>query len=316
MTGQEIQALIPELVVNEIGSPEVVVNNTCGLGSGNEDSLVFCKHSGAKLTSAISDAKFGVMLCDLSSLGEPPLAPEGSLLIDTGNPRLTYASVLNCIFPSRLSSSTVIHPTACVDETSKIGPGSEIGPNVVVGAGCQVGENCKIHGNVYIYPNTQIGNNVTIHANTTVGSDGFGYERAPDGSLVKFPHLGGVILEDDVEIGAGNSIARGTLGNTVVGKGTKTDNEVHIAHNVHIGKYVLITANVMIAGSVTIGDHVWLSPSCCIKNGLTIGDSALVGLGAVVLNNVKPHSTVAGTPAREIDAYKKEQMALRRLTRS
>lgn len=143
------------------------------------------------------------------------------------------------------------------------------------------------------------GNNVIIGEYCSIGKDGYQYILDEDsGKLIKFPHFGNIILEDDVEIGNNVCIARGALSNTILHKGVKVDNLVHIAHNVEIGENTQIIANAMIAGSVKIGKNCWISPSSSIKNQLVIGDNVLIGMGAVVIRNVESNSVMIGNPAK------------------
>ena len=151
---------------------------------------------------------------------------------------------------------------------------------------------------VVLYDNVRLGRNVVIHSGAVIGVDGFGYGRNPEGTLEKFPQIGAVEIEDEVEIGSNSCVARGALLNTVIGRGTKIDNLVHIAHNVRIGENCLIIAHAQIAGSVRIGNRCWLAPSCTINTGVTIGDDAMVALGSVVVHDVTPGAFVAGNPAR------------------
>lgn len=142
------------------------------------------------------------------------------------------------------------------------------------------------------------GKNVQIGDNCSIGNDGFQYIKDVDGGLIKFPHFGNVILEDDVEIANNTCIDRGALSNTIIRKGVKIDNLVHIAHNVEIGENTQVIALSMIAGSVKIGKDCWISPSSCIKNQLTIGDNVLIGMGAVVISDVESDSVMVGNPAK------------------
>lgn len=147
----------------------------------------------------------------------------------------------------------------------------------------------------------KIGKRVTIGENCSIGYDGFGYERDETGKLWKFPHYGGVVIESDVEISSNVCIDRATFGNTHIGQGTKFDNKIHIGHNNRIGKNCVITAGVVTSGSVTVEDNVWLGVSSCIREGLRIGEGALVGIGAVVIRDVEPYTTVIGNPARKME---------------
>lgn len=149
------------------------------------------------------------------------------------------------------------------------------------------------------------GKNVKIGKNCSIGSDGFGYEKDHDGSWIKFPHYGNIIFEDNVEIGDNNTIARGTLGDTIIREGVKTDGGVHIAHNSEIGKNTLLTAHVMIAGGVKIGENCWLGPSSSIINKITIGDNVFVGIGSNVIKNIPNNVIIAGNPAKILRSNEK-----------
>ena len=144
------------------------------------------------------------------------------------------------------------------------------------------------------------GKNVKIGENCSLGGDGFGYEKDENDNWIKFPHFGNIILEDNVEISNNVCIDRGVLGNTIIKKGTKIDNLVHIAHNVIVGAKTLIIAKSMIGGSVTIGDNCWIGPSSSIINGVKIGNNVLVGIGSNILKNVPDNMVVAGNPAKVI----------------
>ena len=141
--------------------------------------------------------------------------------------------------------------------------------------------------------------NINIGPNCSIGFDGFGYVRDEDG-WVKFPHKGKVIIEDSVEIGANCCIDRGSLSDTIIHKGVKMDNHVHIAHNVEVGEDTLIVANVFIGGSVKIGKRCWIGPNVCIRDNITIGDDCMIGMGSVVTKDIPSGKVVYGVPAKVI----------------
>ncbi len=145
----------------------------------------------------------------------------------------------------------------------------------------------------------KIGKNVIVKQGAVIGTDGFGFERCVK-RLIRFPSLGGIVIGDNVEIGADTCIDRGTLGDTVIGDGTKIDNLVHIGHNAKIGKHCLIVANVLIGGSAVIGDECFIGASAVIRDGIKIGKRAFVGMGAVVVKDVAEGETVVGNPAKPI----------------
>jgi len=144
------------------------------------------------------------------------------------------------------------------------------------------------------------GRNVKIGEFCSIGNEGFGFVQDYDGAWIRFPHHGGIIIGDDVEIGDNVCIDRGSLSDTVIGKGVKIDNLVHIAHNVTIGENSMIVAKSMIAGSVKIGDNCWISPSSNIRNGIKIGNNVMVGMGSNVVKDIPDNVVVAGNPARVI----------------
>ncbi len=212
-------------------------------------------------------------------------------------PRLDFARIVQKSFTPPLPSG--IHQSAIIDPAARIHPNVYIGPFTYVGK-CFIDEGSVIYGHVHIYGNTRIGRNVIIHAGTVIGADGFGYAKSDDGTWTKFPHLGGVVIEDHVEIGANACIDRGALSDTVVRQGAKLDNLVHIAHNVVIGRNAMVIANAMIAGSTQVGDNAWIAPSAALIEKISIGENAKVGIGAVVIRDVKGGQTVMGEPARTI----------------
>jgi UDP-3-O-[3-hydroxymyristoyl] glucosamine N-acyltransferase len=227
-------------------------------------------------------------------------------------PHAAFARVLRLFHPAArppagISPTAAIgHAFGCGDAVSigdqvVIGAGVTLGrrvvlhPHVVLGDGVSVGEDSEIFPNVSILAGCRIGCRVTIQAGTVIGSDGFGYAREADRYL-KIPHLGLVQIDDDVEIGAGNTIDRATYGRTWIQRGVRTDNLVHIAHNVTIGENTIIVAQVGISGSVTIGRQVILAGQAGIAGHLSIGDGATVGPQAGVARSVGPGEVVSGSP--------------------
>lgn len=275
------------------GNKNVKISNAKTPNEGNQNSIVFIGKEKKNRKELLIKTKAGVIVCDYSvDFNDVDLL--NKCLILTDNPRLTFSNIVNNLFVKEIKPN--IHKTAVIGEQAIIGNNCFIGPNTYVGD-VTIGNNCRIYGNCYIYNNTTIGENVIIHANSVIGSDGFGYFKNNDGSYTKFPQLGGVIINDNVEIGSNTSIARGALGNTIIGKGTKIDNLVHIAHNVTIGTCCIITAGVVISGSVTIGNNVWLSPSVVILNNVNIGDNSFVGSNSLVIKKISKDSRVFGNPA-------------------
>ena len=251
------------------------------------------------------------------------------ILIRVPNARIAFAKALALFFPEPVKPAGV-HPlavvaaSASVDPTAHIGPHCTVGERVKIGArsvlqgGNSVGDDAKLaedvnlFPNVTIYPRTEIGCRVRIHAGTVIGSDGYGYVL--DGGFHrKIPQIGNVIIYDDVEIGANVTVDRGALGATVIGKGTKIDNLVQIAHNVQIGEHCLIIAQVGIAGSTRLGNYVVLAGQVGIGGHLKIGNQATIGAQSGVMTDVPDKATWLGAPAQPDRQFKRQVIAIQRL---
>jgi UDP-3-O-[3-hydroxymyristoyl] glucosamine N-acyltransferase len=212
-----------------------------------------------------------------------------------------------------LQPNVVLTEGVAVGDRTRIGPGTAVGENVHIGSGC------NIAANVTIYPGVTIGNHVMIHSGAVLGGDGFGFVRDPEtGAYEKFPQAGTLKIGDDVEIGCNATIDRGALGETVIGNGTKLDNMVHIAHNCHIGRNVVIAAQTGISGScvveddVIIGGQVGIGDHCRIEQGVILGSKC-----GVPTNKVLRGKGVVywGIPARPLKSCLKEMAALSKLAR-
>jgi len=195
-----------------------------------------------------------------------------------------------------------------------VGERTRLAAGVIVGEGVEIGADCVLHPGVTIYPRARLGNRVILHAGVVIGGDGFGYVLA-EGRHNKFPQLGGVIIEDDVEIGCNSTVDRGSLGSTVIGQGTKIDNLVQIAHNVRIGKHCVIVAQTGISGSVTVGDYAVIGGQVGIGDHVTIEDGATIASGGGVLPGkiVRKGSVIWGVPGRPLSMFKRQYAHLSRL---
>lgn len=214
------------------------------------------------------------------------------------NPRRAFQEILSTFFIKNKEAK--IESNSIIDNSTSIGDDVYIGHNVVIESNCVIGNNVKILHNTVILADTKIGNNVTIGCNNTIGGVGFGYEKNENGDFQLIPHIGNVIIKNNVEIGNNTCIDRAVLGSTIIGENVKIDNLVHIAHGVTIGSNSVIIANAMIAGSVKIEENVWIAPSASVLNQKSIGSNSLVGLGAVVTKDVKMNAIVVGNPAKFI----------------
>jgi UDP-3-O-[3-hydroxymyristoyl] glucosamine N-acyltransferase len=258
-----------------------------------------------------------------------PFASSRKVLIRVPNARIAFAKVLPLFFPEPVLPPG-IHPTAIVPATAQVDATAHIGPYCVLGekvrigprsvlqggnhlgANCQLGEEVNLFPNVILYPGVEVGNRVRIHSGTVIGSDGFGYVL-DNGVHRKVPQIGNVIIRDDVEIGANVTIDRGALGPTIIGRGTKIDNLVMIAHNVVIGENCLIVSQVGIAGSTKLGNYVILAGQVGLAGHLKIGNRVSVAAQSGVMNNIPDGEKWLWSPAQPDRQAKRQMIALQQL---
>jgi UDP-3-O-[3-hydroxymyristoyl] glucosamine N-acyltransferase len=240
------------------------------------------------------------------------LFPEAALPTSFGGK--TGISAYCHVAPTAIFEANVtIEPGVIIGENVDIGSGSLIGANAVIGSGCKIGRNCIV-GPASSLMHALIGNNVIIHPGARIGQDGFGYVQG-DSGLEKMPHVGRVIIQDNVEIGANSAIDRGALDDTIIGEGTKIDNLVQIAHNVRIGRNCVITGHCGLSGSVTLGDRVMLGGRTGIADHVTIGDGAQVAAASGVMNNIPPGERWGGMPAQPLKDLFREVAIIRNMVR-
>ena len=262
------------------------------------------------------------------------LVPEGCLLpsrtsIEVANPKLAFVRAAEVLCPprkvkpgvhptafiapdARLAEDVTIRPFVVVESGVNVGQGTYLGAGVYLGEGAQIGSHCVFHPRVSVYPGARIGNRVILHSGVVVGSDGFGYVFAED-HYEKFPQQGGVVIEDDVEIGSNSTVDRGSLGVTVIGQGSKIDNLVQIAHNVKVGRHCVIAAQTGISGSAEIGDYAVLGGQVGVADHVRIEEGAMIGGQAGIFRTIRRGTKVWGTPARPLDEFKKTYAQLANL---
>ena len=211
---------------------------------------------------------------------------------------------------AKVGENVYVGAFTCVSEKVKIGDDSQIYPQVFIGKNVKIGKNCVIYSGVRIYDYCVIGDNCIVHSNTVIGSDGFGFQPTKDG-YQKIPRLGNVVLEDDVEIGANCTIDRGTIGSTVIGKGTKIDNLIQIAHNVKIGRNNVIAAQAGIAGSTVIGDWNQIGGQVGIVGHITIGNQVKIQAQSGVNSSAKDNEILYGSPAINASEYRRNYVHFR-----
>ncbi|MCX5778098.1 MAG: UDP-3-O-(3-hydroxymyristoyl)glucosamine N-acyltransferase [Elusimicrobia bacterium] len=290
-----------------IGNPAVVITGAAGLADAGCADVSFLGN--AKYTALLETTKAGLLLlrANDNAFGKPHiLVPD---------PQLAFAKILGEISNEIPSVTAGVHPTAVISPRATIGQRVAIGALVVIEDGAVIGDGTVIFAHGYIGRDTQIGadciiypqvtvresciigKRVIIHAGAVVGADGFGFVPTKTG-LYKIPQIGTVIIGDDVEIGANTTIDRGTTGATIIGKGTKIDNLVQIAHNVHIGNNCILVSQVGIAGSAIIGNGVTFGGQSGTVGHNTIGDGAVIAARGGVFGDVKAKEVVSGYPAR------------------
>jgi UDP-3-O-[3-hydroxymyristoyl] glucosamine N-acyltransferase len=313
-----------------MGDANVEVSGIAEPGCATADDLIFVedeRHLGEALKSAAGAIITGEFAAS-SDTAKP--------LLIVPHPKLAFARAAVLIIPPRrwepgVHSTAVLHdsvklgklvtvqPNAVLMEGVEVGERTRIGSGAIVGQDVRIGANCNIASNVTLYPGTTIGDRVTVHAGSVLGGDGFGYVRDPQtGQYEKFPQAGTLEIHDDVEIGCNTTIDRGALGPTVIGRGTKIDNLVQIAHNCRIGENVVIAAQSGISGSCVVEDgaiiagQVGVADHCRIEKGVILGAQAGVPSNKVVRGAGSVHW---GTPARPLKHILKELAVVARLAK-
>lgn len=297
------------------GDPEFIVSEILPLDLAGPGDLSFVESA--------KHLKKAVVLPVGALIVTPDTDIVNKHLIEVSNPRLAYVKLLRYCYPVQIPFKG-IHRSSVIDPSANIAKDVSIGPNVIIEqgvfvgaasvimAGAVVGEGAVIGADCWIYPNVVIGHNcilgdrVTIYGGAVIGSDGFGYVPDEKGRHLKIPQRGIVVLEDDVEVGANSAVDRAVAGETRIRRGTKIDNLVQIAHNVHIGEDSILVAQVGVAGSAVIGSHVIIAGQAGVNSHITIGDNAIVGAQGGATGSVPAGAFVSGYPARP----HKEQMRI------
>lgn len=278
-----------------------------GIADATVDAVVFAQDD-ATLADALASPA-GLILAGREAVSDDPR------VVRVRAPKYAFAVCGREL--TALDDAPEIHPAAVIDPTAKLGKGTRVGAGAVIEAGAVLGESCEIGSRVTICRGAQLGNGVIVQSGAVLGSTGFGYVRnAQTGEYLLFPQQGTLVIEDDVEIGANTTIDRGALEATRIGRGTKIDNLVHIAHNCNVGKNVVIAAQVGISGSCVIED------GAVIAGQVGLGDHCRVGTGVILggQSGIYPHKTItgpgelfAGTPAEPVREHMKSLARIRRL---
>ncbi len=296
---------IAEIVGGMIeGDADTIIKGTAGIEEAKQGDITFIANP--KYIKHIESTQASAVVCS------PEVSADSKVLLKVENPYLAYAKIIHLLHPP-MKESGKIDERAAIGENVRLGKNVTIYPFVFMGDGCVVedgvtvyphcfiGKNVTIRKNTLIHPNVTvsegsvIGKRVIIHSGTVIGSDGFGF--AKDGpQYYKIPQLGIVQIDDDVEIGAGNTIDRAVMGRTWIKRGVKTDNLVHVAHNVTVGEDTVLVAQVGISGSTKIGNRVILAGQSSTVGHITIGDDVIVGARGGISKDVSSGQVVSGAP--------------------
>jgi UDP-3-O-[3-hydroxymyristoyl] glucosamine N-acyltransferase len=307
------------------------ISNIAPLDRAGPHDLTFCDN--AKYADGLARSHAGACLIGRRFAAS---APRELLTLVARDPYRAFVAVARKLFPdalrpsslfeqqgvatgasvhpaARLESGVTVDPGAAIGPRAEIGSGSIIGAGAVIGAGVRIGRDCAIGARCSI-TNALIGDRVIIHPGCCIGQDGFGFTMGPTGHQ-KVPQIGRVIIQDDVEIGAGTAIDRGAIRDTVIGEGTKIDNMVQIGHNVSIGRHCVIVAQVGISGSATLEDFVVLGARVGVNNHVTIGEGAQLAGLAIASSDIPAGGRYGGFPAKPAKDWFREIKAIDRLAR-
>ena len=314
---------IAELINGEVvGDEGIIITGIAGIKEAVEGDITFVANP--KYLPLLKKTRASAVITSREVKNAP------KPIVRTENPSLAFAKIVSLANPQTVKRLQGIHPTVILGKGVSLGKDVAIGAytviedevcignKTVIYAGCYVGQHCKIGENSVIYPhvsireNVTIGKRVVIHSGTVIGSEGFGFLTL-EGKHQRIPQVGTVVIEDDVDIGSNVAIDRARFDKTFIGRGTKIDNLVHLAHNVVIGENSLIIAQVGISGSTTIGKNVTLAGQAGLTGHISVGDGAVVAAQAGVTKSVPAHTTVSGYPARPHNIAKRVNACIQNL---
>lgn len=324
---------IAERIGGEVGrgDPQTTLSGTAPLDAAGPDDLSFFDNP--KYRDALKATRAGAIVLAPAAVGD---APGGAVLIVTDLPYAGFAAAVGLFYPDALRPAGTlgrpgISPGAHVDPQARLGDGvtveagaaigagaeigdrTVIGANTVVGRGCAIGRDCSIGANVTL-SHALLGDRVIVHPGVCIGQDGFGFALAEEGHR-KVPQTGRAIIQDDVEIGAGTCIDRGSGPDTVIGAGTKIDNMVQVGHNVVVGRGSILVAQAGISGSARLGDFVVVGGQVGIAGHVEIGDGAQLAAKTGVASSLAGGAQYGGVPARPMSAWRREVATLSLLAR-
>lgn len=319
---------LAELVEGELrGASDACVEDVAPLDQAARSHVAYVES--ARIADRLKATAAAAVLINRSVADTLKFTPACALIV-VDDAQEAFIKAMLHFRPPRPRPHTGIHPLAHVEPSANLGPDCNVGPGAVIsagavigtrcdvhpgaviGEGCRLGDDVTVHASAVLYPHVTLGNRVILHAGAVIGADGFGY-RFQDGRYIRIPHTGTVIIEDDVEIGAGTTVDRAMIGATVIGEGTKLDNQIMIAHNCVLGKHNAFASQVGFAGSVTTGDYVRCAGQVGVANHSHLGTGCSLGAKAGFAGEVPAGETYQGFPAGPERETVKAHLTIRKL---
>jgi UDP-3-O-[3-hydroxymyristoyl] glucosamine N-acyltransferase len=303
------------------GDAALVITDVAGIQEAQNGHITFVAHP--RYLPRLRAAQASAVILDRTMPADRPA-------IRVSQPYRAFATLLALFHPRprprpeimspvslgervQIGQDVTLFPFVTVGDDVRIGERAIVYPGVFIGPGSSIGDDTVIYANVTIYDHVSVGRRVIIHAGAVLGSDGYGYVQDADGRHHKIPQVGGIRVEDDVEVGANVCIDRATSGETIIRRGTKLDNLVHIGHNVEVGEDNLLLAQVGISGSCHLGSHVTLAGQVGLSDHVTVGDHATVIAQSGVMRDIDPHAVLAGSIAMPHPLWRRVQVAMPKL---
>ena len=285
---------IASYLKKDLNGDDIDINGFSSLSNIVENTIVFAKKHSKEYTEILNKThNILAIVCD----GYESIKTSH---IVSANPRLDFMRVVGTFFVDK-DIPEGIHPTANIEIGAVIGHNVSIGANCYIGSKVKIGDNTTILPNCSIYGKVTIGNDCYIKPGVVIGGPGFGFEYDENNVPIHFPHTGTVIIGNNVFIGSNTTIDRATIDDTVIGNNVKIDNLVQIAHNCIIGENTIITTGAIFSGGVVVSKQSWISPNSTIMQQLKLGEGCKVGIGAVVMRNLKEKETILGNPGRIVN---------------
>lgn len=295
---QSIISLLGGTIIEVVGPVDgIYIDNIADVENTVETTLDWVNPVKKNKQQIAETSLAKVILVDNNVVYSDIMKRSEKTLIVVDNPKMAFSLVGNAFFVQKEKPG--IHPTAIIDPEAQLGKDVYVGPYVHIG-NAKIGDGCIISSFVRIYDNVLIGKNCYFKEGAVIGGPGFGFERDESGNRFRFPQIGKVVIGDHVEVGANSCIDRGALSDTILEDYVKIDNLCQIAHNVHLGKNVVITGCSAVSGSCVLGDDVWVGPNSIIRDQRKIGKNAFIGMGSVVMRNVPEGEVWSGNPAKSI----------------